>query len=49
MHVNFDFNEGQMDNAIRKQKCNAQNTLKTSRSIGEEHIKGETSLNKCIC
>ena len=34
---------------IRKQKCNTQTLSKTSVSICEEHIKGETSLNKPIC
>ena len=32
-----------------EQKCNTQTLSKTSGSIGEEHIKGETSLNKPIC
>ena len=55
MHVNIDFGEGQIDYAhltsyrIRKQKCNTQTLSKSSGSIGEEHIKGETSLNKPIC
>ena len=55
MHVNIDYVEGQIDYAqqtssrIRKQKCNAQTLSKTSGSIGGEHIKGETSLNKPIC
>ena len=55
MHVNIDFGEAQIDNAhqtsscIRKQKCNTQTLSKTSCSNGEEHIKGETSLNKPIC
>ena len=54
MHVNIDYGEGQIDYAqqtssrIRKQKCNAQTLSKTSGSIGGEHIKGETSLNKPI-
>ena len=34
---------------MRKQKSNTQTLSKTSGSIGEEHIKGETSLNKPIC
>ena len=55
MHVNIDYGEGQIDYAkqtssrIRKQKYNAQTLSKTSGSIGGEHIKGETSLNKPIC
>ena len=35
--------------AYRKKKCNTQTLSKTSGSIGGEHIKGETSLNKPIC
>ena len=52
MHVNIDFGEGQVDyghetsSRIRKQKCNTQTRSKTSGSIGEGHIKRETSLNK---
>ena len=55
MYVNIDFGEGQIDNAhytssrIPKQKCNTQKFSKRSGSIGGEHIKGETSLNKPIC
>ena len=55
MHVNIHFGEGQIDYAyltsyrIQKQKCNTQTLSKTSGSIGEELIKGETSLNKPIC
>ena len=55
MHVNIDFGEEQIDHAhltssrIRKQKCKTQTLSKTSGSIGEEHIKGETSLNKPVC
>ena len=52
MHVNNDFGEGKIDYAQQtssrmwKQKCNSQTLSLTSGSIGEEHIKGETSLNK---
>ena len=55
MHVNIDFGKGQIDYAyltssyIRKQKFNTKTLSKTSGSIGGEHIKGETSLNKPIC
>ena len=34
---------------MRKQKSNTQTLSKTSGSIGEEHIKGEISLNNPIC
>ena len=52
MHVDIDYGEGQIDYAhktsfrIRKRKCNTQTLSKISGSIGGEHIKGETSLNK---
>ena len=32
--------------AYGNKKCNTQTLSKTSGSIGDEHIKGETSLNK---
>ena len=35
--------------AYGMKKCNTQTLSKTSGSIGEDHIKGETSLNKSIC
>ena len=55
MHVNNDLGEERIDylhlisQRIRKQKSNTQTLSKTSGSIGEKHIKGETSLNKSIC
>ena len=55
MHVNIDFGEGKLIMLIKQALAYGNKSItlkhkkKTSGSIGEEHIKGKTSLNKPIC